>query len=1135
MKKTFIHIRQSSHYSLLDSSLTIKDIIELCRLNDMPAIALTDNCNMFGAFEFSLNCKKNGIQPILGVNLKINTFDKKKINSNILLLVKNRNGYTNLNKLMIQHYSDDDKINNISLDDLRKYSEGLICLTGGIKGPIGKFFFANETSFAEKLLNEFSSIYKNDLYIEISRHKNDDEIKSENFFLSLAHKYNIPIVATNNNLFSNPEMHEATDALLCIKNVDRLSDPDRKKVSKESCFKGTTEMLNIFSDLPEAINNTINIAKKCTFFLEETDPKLPKIFDSHQKENDELKNLAINGLREKLSKIKNDKKKEEVYQKRLDYELNIIIKTGYSGYFLIVADFISWAKNSFIPVGPGRGSGAGSLVAWSLGITDLDPLKYNLIFERFLNPDRVTLPDFDIDFCQEKRDEVLKYIVKKYGKKRVAQIITFGKLQSRNVIRDVGRVLQLPYSQVDNLAKLIPYNPANPISLSEAVNSELRIKDLQKNDDSIAKVINISLKLEGLHRHASTHAAGIVIGDQDLENIIPFYKDDPDTGLPVTQFSMYYIEQAGLIKFDFLGLKTLTILKKTCQLINKSKKNIDLGNIPLNDKKTFNLLKEGKTTGCFQLESSGVKEYLKKLLPDNFNDIIAMISLYRPGPMEYIENYIKRKHGQEDIIYLHPQLESVLKETYGITIYQEQVMQIAQVLANFSLSQADTLRWAIGKRKKKLMSSLRKDFIEGCKNNRVKEYQADSIFKQVETFAGYGFNKSHAAGYALIAYQTTFLKANYPVEFMTASMNYELNNTDKINRYLEDCKNMNIKILQPDINYSYDLFSIEKDNDNKFDCIRYGLAALKNVGTTSTQNISKERNKNGLFKNIYNFCKRLSDSNFNVRQFEYLIKSGSFDNIEKNRAKLFNNIDKIVQIIRHNETNKNQNDLFSNNIEESNLIKFSECDDWDSSTKINFEYESLGFYLTKHPLQNLSPFLKKNNFITYKGILTSMINVNNDEKKYFKIVAIPIDKNERTSKKGNKYAYVQFSDFTGNFEAIIFSDILSNSSDLIENHDPLILDLESTKNEGNINFRVQGLMTLQKFLNSMNTDLKLSLDKNVDIEKVKKSLNLCKKNDGIDIILQLNINKNIVDLKIPGKFDYFKILNNKIEGTLILN
>ena len=519
-----------------------------------------------------------------------------------------------------------------------------------------------------------------------------------------------------------------------------------------------------------------------------------------------------------------------------------------------------------------------------------------MLFERFLNPDRVTLPDFDIDFCQEKRDEVLKYVAKKYGKKKVSQIITFGTLQPRNVVRDVGRVLQLPYSQVDNIAKMIPYNPANPISLNDAINNESKLQNLKKNDDSISKLLDISLKLEGLYRHASTHAAGIVIGDENLDEKIPLYKDDPKTGLPVTQFSMKFIEKAGLIKFDFLGLKTLTIINKTCEILNNNKNIIDINSITLKDTNTFDLLKKGNTIGCFQLESKGVREYLKKLSPDRFEDIIAMISLYRPGPIEYIENYIKRKHGTEDIIYLHPRLEPVLSETYGITIYQEQVMKIAQILAGFSLSQADTLRWAIGKRKRNLMSSLKKDFIEGCIKNNVKEYQAESIFKQVETFAGYGFNKSHAAGYALIAYRTAFLKANFPVEFMTASINYELNNTDKINCYLDDCKSMNIEILKPDINYSSSLFTIELDTQNK-KTIRYGLSALKNVGTSGTLKIVNERKKNGNYKNIDDFCNRLNDENINIRQLEFLIKSGSFDDLDKNRAKLFNNINKIYVII----------------------------------------------------------------------------------------------------------------------------------------------------------------------------------------------------------------------------------------------
>jgi len=1134
--KTFVHLRQYSNYSLLESSFRINEIINLCKEHRMPAIALTDKQNLFGAFEFSLEAQKNGIQPILGIDLKLEKTDDLELPSNILLLIKNYEGYKNIINLMTKHYSNDEN-NIINFDDLKKNNEGLICLSGGVNGPIGKSILSKNKSTSEKILKDLNSIYNENFYLEFTRSGLEDEKIIENFFLSCANKFNVPIVATNNNYFTNSEMHEATDALLCIKNVEKLSNSKRDSISKEFFFKSSSEMEKVFHDIPESVANTLIIAKKCSFMLESSKPRLPKFLDSTLDENKELYKLSHEGLNKKILNINKkeissfDKKK---YQKRLNYEINIIKKTGYSGYFLIVSDFISWAKNQNIPVGPGRGSGAGSLVAWTLGITDLDPIKYDLLFERFLNPDRVTLPDFDIDFCQDKRDKVLKYIVKKYGKKKVSQIITFGTLQSRNVLRDVGRVLELPYSQVDSIAKMIPYNPANPISLKDAINNEIKLQELKKSDDSVSKLLNISLKLEGLYRHASTHAAGIVIGDQNLDEKIPFFKDDPKTGLPVTQFSMKFIEKAGLIKFDFLGLKTLTIIHKTCELINNN--TIDINSISLNDTNTFDLLKKGNTIGCFQLESKGVREYLKKLSPDKFEDIIAMISLYRPGPMEYIENYIKRKHGKEDIIYLHPKLESVLSETYGITIYQEQVMKIAQTLAGFSLSQADTLRWAIGKRKRSLMSSLKKDFIEGCIKNNVKEYQAESIFKQVETFAGYGFNKSHAAGYALIAYQTAFLKANFPVEFMTASINYELNNTDKINCYLDDCKSMNIEILKPNINYSSSLFTIELDTQNK-KTIRYGLSALKNVGTSGTLKIVNERKKNGNYKNIDDFCNRLNDENINIRQLEFLIKSGSFDDLEKNRSKLFNNINKIVQVIRDNGKNIDQNNLFANNIEgNNNVINLNYSGKkWTKSATLNFEYEALGLYLSQHPLKDFDIFLKKNNFLTYEEIEKSMINVKNEEKKFFKIAALPIDIKERTSKKGNKYAYAQFSDTTSNFEAIIFSDVLNSSNELIKNHDLLLLTLEVIKNDNNISLRAQEVLSLRKFINESNKKIKVLADEKININDLKEHLNKYKNDSGSEFNLLIDINQKLVNISIPGKYDFFKIINNKLEDIKFLN
>ena len=1135
--KPFVHLRQYSNYSLLESSFRINDIITLCKLHKMPAIALTDKQNLFGAFEFSLEAQKNGVQPILGIDLELKKIDHLELPSHILLLIKDYEGYKNIISLMTKFYNTSED-NLINLDDLKKYSRGLICLSGGISGPIGKSILSKNKLAAEKLLNEFKSIYNENFYIELTRSGIEDENKTENFFLSSAKKFNIPVVATNHNYFSDSKMHEATDALLCIKNIEKLSNPKRKSVSKEFFFKSSSEMEKIFKDIPESISNSLLIAKKCTFMLQQKKPSLPKFFNSSIDEYKELYKLSHDGLNNKILNIKKNtdtslnKKK---YEERLSYEINIIKKTGYSGYFLIVADFISWAKKNGIPVGPGRGSGAGSLVAWALGITNLDPIKYDLLFERFLNPDRVTLPDFDIDFCQERRDDVLKYVVKKYGKKKVSQIITFGTLQSRNVVRDVGRVLQLPYNQVDSIAKMIPYNPANPISLNDAINNEKKLKELQESDDSISKLLNISLKLEGLYRHASTHAAGIVIGDEDLDEKIPFYIDDEKTGLPVTQFSMKYIEDAGLIKFDFLGLKTLTIINKTCDLVNKNKKIIDINSISLKDTNTFNLLKMGNTIGCFQLESRGVREYLKKLSPDRFEDVIAMISLYRPGPMEYIDNYVKRKNGEEDIIYLHPKLEPVLSETYGITIYQEQVMKIAQTLAGFSLSQADTLRWAMGKRKRSLMASLKKDFIDGCIKNNVKEYQAESIFKQVETFAGYGFNKSHAAGYALIAYQTAFLKANFPIEFMTASINYELNNTDKINKYLDDAKNMNIEILKPNINYSDSFFTIELDQKNKKG-IRYGLSGLKNVGSSSTVKIVKEREKRGKFKDINDFCKRLNDENINIRQLEFLIKSGSFDELDKERSNLFNNIDKIVQIIRDNGKNIDQNNLFSNNLEDNNIINLNINNKvWSKSAKLNFEYEALGFYLTQHPLEDFKIFLKKNNFLTFKEIEEKMIDVKNDEKLFYRIAALPIDSKERTSKKGNKYAYVQFSDSTSNFEAIVFSDILNSSNELIKNHDLVLLNLEVHKIENNINLRVQEIISLKQFINESNRKIKILANESVDIKKLKDHLNKYRNDSGSEIKLLVELNRKLINISIPGRYDFFNLINNKTEDIKFLN
>ena len=756
---SFIHLRNHSSYSLLEGAIRPKQLIKQCKLFDMPAVAITDTSNLFCAMEFSLEASANGIQPILGAQIYIgNAHDE------LVLLVQSEAGYKNLSSMISHAYmnSDGNEKPFISWEQLTSQAAGLICLSGGIKGPIGTKIISRQFDEAHLITQKLQDIFKDNLYIELQRHGDRAEDMCEPHFLKLADDLNIPLVATNQSFFMVEDEHEAHDALLCIAEGRFVTEEDRRKVSKEHYFKSSEDMCALFADIPEAINNTVHIARRCHYFLNTIKPILPPFTsEAGRSEQDELNVQARDGLEYRLNKYVftpelSAKEKEDIakpYRERLDFELNVINQMGFPGYFLIVSDFIRWAKQQNIPVGPGRGSGAGSLVAWSLLITDLDPLKLGLLFERFLNPERVSMPDFDVDFCQFRRDEVINYVQQRYGADRVAQIITFGQLKARAVVRDVGRVLQMPYGQVDKIAKLIPNNPANPLTLQQSLDQDENLR-AQRSDEQIDKLITIALKLEGLNRNISTHAAGVVIADRPLQELVPLYRD-PASTMPVTQFNMKYVESAGLVKFDFLGLKTLTVIQKAVELIDP---NLDILSIPLDDQKSYEVIASGASTGVFQLESSGMRDTLRKMRPNRFGDIIALVSLYRPGPMDNIPRYCDVKDGKIPADYLHPKLQPILEETYGIMVYQEQVMQAAQILAGYTLGAADLLRRAMGKKIKSEMDAQRDNFVKGAAEfSGVSAAHATSIFEQIEKFAGYGFNKSHAAAYALIAYQTAWL------------------------------------------------------------------------------------------------------------------------------------------------------------------------------------------------------------------------------------------------------------------------------------------------------------------------------------------------------------------------------------------
>lgn len=1005
---TFIHLRSHSAYSLSEGAISVDDLPILAREWNMPAVAITDTNNLFGALEFSLACAKKGIQPIIGATISLLVPEL----SRIVLLAKDEVGYGNLMRIVSNIHLEK---KYPSIHEICALHQGLILLTGGARGPISHALRHHNKDYGVQILNEFHEAFKDRLYIEIERHGTVDEDVVEEPLINLAFDHHIPLVATNCCYFKDPSYHQAHDALLCIASGTYISQEDRPRVTPHHYFKSQEEMVALFSDLPEAIEQTVIIAKRCHYMPPVRSPLLPK-FPTTRTEKEELQAQAWEGLAKRLKVIKPGD--PELYEKRLTYELDVIDQMGFNGYFLIVSDFIKYAKSQNIPVGPGRGSGAGSLVAYSLTITDLDPIYFGLIFERFLNPERVSMPDFDVDFCQDRRDEVIAYVQKRYGADHVAHIITFGKLQARAVVRDVGRVLQIPYNRVDGFAKMIPSNPASPVTLSKALEISEQMAALYAEDEVFQTLIDLGLKLEGLYRHASTHAAGVVIADRPLIELVPLYLDDKSS-IPATQFSMKYAELAGLVKFDFLGLKTLSIIQKISDEIQKeSIVDFHILNIPLDDAKTFELLTNVKTFGVFQLESPGMRDVLRKMRPDRFEDLIALVALYRPGPMDDIPKYLARKHGEEEIAYLHPMMESILKSTYGVMVYQEQVMKIAQVLGGYTLGAADLLRRAMGKKIKSEMDAQRDIFVKGALSNGIKESVASQIFDQMAKFAGYGFNKSHASPYALISYQTAYLKANYPTSFFAASLTYDMHNTDKIALYHHDMKAMGIRLLPPCINASKSEFSCEGHD------VRYGLSAIKNVGIDGIQELQAKKP----FKDLSDFARRFNRNKLNKRQMEHLILSGAFDIFEKNRKKLYDNIEVIY---RYNETCEQnilskQKTLFA---KANDALVLADSPGWTHAEMLQKEYEALGFYLTSHPILEV---IEK---IDVKFTPSTI----QEERELCTMIGLILSKKERLSKKSQKYAFVQLSDQNGLFEIAVFPKLYEKAHTLLMEGNMIVL------------------------------------------------------------------------------------------------
>ena len=1095
----YIPLRTTSQYSLLEGAMQIESIVNKAINHKIPAIGLTDRNNLFGALEFSEKLIEKGIQPIIGCNL---SFYNQKMDGSIVCLAKNEEGYKNLIRLSSELFlsNDDEKL---KLSKLSDFNEGLILLSGGYGGLINNYLKFGLKKDALELTHKLKKIFQDRFYIEIQRMGKDD---FEIDLLDISNDLNLPIVASNTIFFESKDRFTSHDALIAIKESTTVNNSNRETLTNEFYFKSPEEMINLFEDMPDAINNSLEIAHRTAFKVSKSDPRLPRFsgLDS-QGETDELVHQAKEGLKVKIQE--NNISNEEIYWDRLKTELDIIISMNFPGYFLIVADFIKWSKSKNIPVGPGRGSGAGSLVAWALTITDLDPIKFNLIFERFLNPERISLPDFDIDFCQDRREEVIEYVQDKYGKDSVAQIITFGSLQSRAVLRDVGRVLGLPYGQVDRICKLVPNNPANPTTLSEAIDGDIRIREERDNDDDIASMLKIGLELEGLYRNASTHAAGLVIGDEPLQNIVPLYRD-PRSEMPVTQFNMKWVEAAGLVKFDFLGLKTLTVIDKAINLIKQKKDiDIDISKIPLDDKATYELLGTGNTIGIFQLESSGMQDVLRNMQPDCFEDIIALVALYRPGPMDNIPKYIACKKGDDKPDYMDDSLEKILKETYGVIIYQEQVMQTAQILSNYSLGEADILRRAMGKKIKSEMDAQKERFISGAIKNGINEKKADYIFEQVAVFAGYGFNKSHAAAYALIAYQTAYLKTHFPEFFITASMSLEKDNTDKLSVFVSDAKKMGIKILPPDINKSKMDFDVE-END-----IRYGLGAIKNTSQKDMIQINDEVHQNGNFKDLYDFAQRLDASVLSKKNLEFLAYSGTFDAIENNRNKVYQSIN-ILSSISNAAMEKNSNNqdyLFDDEFENFSHIPLPEVDNWTNSESLEKEFTAIGFYLSGHPLNEYEQIIKDKKIKYYSDI-------NSSETKY-KIAGTISYVKERKSQRGRNFAFVGLTDENNQFEITLFSDVLFKVRNFLIPGLSIIAEVETQRNDNNLRLLTIDLFPLEELMKKNINVLKVYVNNPETILKIR------------DRVEDKGNSKILVQISMNGKDQYqteLKLGNNFI-------
>ncbi|WP_296221040.1 DNA polymerase III subunit alpha [uncultured Sphingomonas sp.] len=1032
----FVPLRIFSSYTMLDGAIEPKEIAKRAAKRGFPAAALTDRNGLYAAMAFSDAAFGEGVQPVIGTMLGVARPDLPEgvapMVDWLALYAQNERGYDNLCELVSRAHLDRpiDLAPHVDLATLARFTDGLIALTAGGEGALARLFAEDQPARALAYADQLAALFGDRLYVEISRRGNEVEERAEAALIDLAYDKDLPLVATNPCCFAEQGFGPAHDAMLCIANSTYVESEDRPRSSPDAWMKPAEEMKALFTDLPEAIANTLVVAQRCAVAAPKRKPILPSLAGDREGEAAMLRERSHAGLDARLKRIAElateplEDGWQESYRKRLDFELDVIIQMGFPGYFLIVADFIQWAKSNDIPVGPGRGSGAGSVVAWALTITDLDPLQLGLLFERFLNPERVSMPDFDIDFCETRRGEVIRYVQEKYGRDQVAQIITFGKLKARAVLKDTGRVLQMSYGQVDRLAKLVPNHPTDPWTLKRAIDGVAELHREYANDNQVRHLLDLAMQLEGLPRHSSTHAAGVVIGDRPLSQLVPLYRD-PRSDMPVTQFDMKYVEGAGLVKFDFLGLKTLSVLKRAVQLLQKRGIHVDLDALSWDDEAVYALLQKGDTVGVFQLESEGMRRTLSAVRPTNFGDIIALVSLYRPGPMDNIPSFGRRKQGTEAIDYPHPLLEPILAETYGIFVYQEQVMQAAQVLAGYSLGGADLLRRAMGKKIKAEMDAQRATFVEGCANhNQIPADRANALFDLIDKFAGYGFNKSHAAAYALLAYQTAWLKAHYPHEFFAASMAYDIHQTDKLAIFCDDMRRMQVRVLPPDINHSQADFDVEVDDDGP--AVRYALAALKSVGEGAMERLVAERDTGGAFTRLDDLAHRVDPRLINKRQLETLAAAGAFDAIEPNRAGVHAVAETILAVAArtHDARISGQGGLFGDAEPAGDAIKLPTSARWSMSERMEQEKEAFGFYFSAHPVDRHAHLAKSHGARLYTAL--AELAIPDDGTRAGATMAVLVeDARWRTSAQGKRYLMATLSDQSGQFVATCFDDAVA--------------------------------------------------------------------------------------------------------------